>query len=164
MTKQHIAIGIDPGYDRVGWAVGTIIGSKVTIHAFGCITTSAKNTYITRLGAMQTELARIVEQYKPTKGAIESLFFAQNKKTALAVAQARGVILSELLRQNVAVSEFTPLQIKQSVTGSGRADKKAMEKMVRLQCALPATAIIDDTIDAIGILLTLASSRLPTHP
>lgn len=160
--KSYTAIGIDPGFDRIGWSVGQISGSRVSLMAFGCITTRKQDTYFGRLGHLQTELAAIIEEYKPTTAIVELLFFAKNQTTAIPVAQARGIILGELIRHSVEVVELTPAQIKQRVTGSGAATKKEMEKMVRLQLKLlPDVAIIDDAIDAIGALIALQSRTLP---
>lgn len=156
--KAYTAIGIDPGFDRLGWAVATIAGSAVSLVAFGCITTQKDHDYFQRLLHLQTELGEVLDEYSPQKAAVESLFFAKNQKTAIPVAQARGVILGELVRRSIIVVEFTPPQIKQSTAGTGAATKKEMEKMVRLQLKLPENIeIIDDAIDAIGALITLSS-------
>lgn len=160
--KSYTAIGIDPGFDRIGWSVGRITRSHVALMAFGCITTDKQDGYFLRLAHLQTELAAIITEYKPSKAIVELLFFAKNQTTAIPVAQARGVILGELVRQSVDVLELTPAQIKQRVTGNGSATKKEMEKMVRLQLKLlPDVAIIDDAIDAIGALIALQSGTLP---
>lgn len=156
--KSYTAIGIDPGFDRLGWAIASVRHSSITLVAFGCISTDKSQDYFQRLRQLQTELGEVLDEYSPSRGVIESLFFAKNQTTGIPVAQARGVIIGELIRRSVAISEFTPRQIKQSVTGSGSASKNEMEKMVRLQLKLPEEiAIIDDAIDAIGALITLCA-------
>lgn len=162
MKQSQTIMGIDPGFDRIGWAIGVQSGSAFHLSSYGCIRTQPQQSYLQRLAVLQLELSEILQQSKPTLAGVESLFFANNKKTAIQVAQARGVIISELLRADVTILELTPLQIKSVVTGDGRADKKAMEKMIRLQCALPSEAIIDDTMDAIGIVIALRTSHAIT--
>lgn len=155
-----ILLAIDPGYDRVGWAVGNARSAfKLDLLAYGCIQTNSKKSLIERYQAIDTELTEIIKTHQPTIMAIESLFFTNNQKTALHVSEARGVIISCAFRHQLSVDEYTPLQIKQGVTGYGRADKAAVEKMVRLQLKLPTqTKIIDDTLDALGLLITHAAS------
>lgn len=152
---DKILLGIDPGFDRLGWAVGTVLPtSKVEVLAFDCIRTSKDTSIFERYNKLRIELEEILEKYHPTIVAIESLFFFKNLKTAMHVSEARGLILSSVLRFGCSVTEYTPLQIKQAVTGFGRADKAAVDKMVRLQLKLEDKKILDDTMDALAILLT----------
>lgn len=148
-------IGIDPGYDRVGWAVCDIVGSKIGAIAYDLIQTNAKQSQLERYQQLSQQLDLVLQTYQPTEAAVESLFFATNQKTAIAVAQARGIILSRLFDHHVQVHEYTPLQVKQAVTGFGQADKKAVEKMVRLQLKNLELRLVDDTIDALALCLTL---------
>jgi crossover junction endodeoxyribonuclease RuvC len=104
------------------------------------------------------ELEQLLDTYQVTEAGIESLFWFKNKSTALDVSEARGVIIATLLRHQIKISEYTPLQIKQSVTGYGRADKQAVEKMVRLELSLTDT-IIDDTIDALAAMICHQAAR-----
>lgn len=162
MTK--IILGIDPGFDRIGWAIGQAQGSTINILDFNCIQTSKTESLVDRYQQIDTDLTAVLHKYQPTEAAIESLFFAKNQTSAMHVAEARGVIISCLFRQQIPYAEYTPLQIKQAVTGYGRADKPAVEKMVRLQLKLPvipgqSAKIIDDTLDALAIVLTHASRR-----
>lgn len=150
-----VLMGIDPGYDRVGWAVCRQNHGKLESLGYGCIRTNKTETQLQRYQQLATELRQILEEYRPDAAAVESLFFATNQKTAIAVAQARGIILAQLFTQDVKLYQYTPLQIKQAATGSGSSDKAAVEKMVRLQIALPPTKILDDTIDAFAMILTL---------
>jgi crossover junction endodeoxyribonuclease RuvC len=147
-------IGIDPGYDRLGWAVGEVSTTGLKIVAYDCIQPPKNVDVWQRYAALESQLSQVLEKYAPTKAGIESLFFSKNQTTAMKVAEARGVILSSLVRHQVAITEFNPMQIKQQVTGNGRADKKAMAKMIELEYQLPAKTL-DDTIDAIGCLMTL---------
>ncbi len=155
-NNQLITLGIDPGYDRIGWAIGEGLGSKPKIIDFGCIQTNKKDSIFDRYQAIENKLQKIIDQHQPQELAIETLFFSKNKKTALQVSEARGVILSCCTRNNLNISQYYPNQIKLTVTGNGQANKAAVEKMIRLQLDIPQLKIIDDTIDAIGIVLTHA--------
>lgn len=155
-NNQLITLGIDPGYDRIGWAIGTGLGPKPKIIDFGCIQTKKKDSIFDRYQTIENELQKIIKQYQPHDLAIETLFFSRNKTTALRVSEARGVILSCCTRNKLGIWEYYPNQIKLTVTGNGQANKVAMEKMIRLQLNIPQIKIIDDAIDAIGIVLTHA--------
>lgn len=161
MTKSSplIILGIDPGYDRLGWAVGATNGQHWTQLHYGCIETPKQTALFDRYKLLQEELSQIISQYQPEVAVIESLFFFKNQKTALKVSEARGVILSTCFTAGLQLHEFTPLQIKQAVTGYGRADKKSLEKMVRLQLNLPKEKIIDDAIDALAVMMTYQAQR-----
>lgn len=151
-------IGFDPGYDRLGWAVGEVDkGSIKHLIAYGAIITDPLQSLHQRYSQILTELETLINTHHPTEAALESLFFATNRKTALHVSEARGILISVLLRHHCELSEYTPLQIKQAVTGYGKAEKTAIDKMVRLQLKLPDTKILDDTMDALAVLLTHAS-------
>lgn len=166
MKAPITLMAIDPGYDRVGWAIGVLQGTQLHQVAYGLIQTSPKDSLVSRYQQIDTELTALVVKYQPTEAAIESLFFYNNKSTAIHVAEARGVIISTFFRHQMKVAEYTPLQIKQAVTGFGQADKKAVEKMVMLQLKKFLTPtndkIIDDTLDALACLLTHATSRSST--
>ncbi|MBD3279706.1 MAG: crossover junction endodeoxyribonuclease RuvC [Candidatus Pacebacteria bacterium] len=155
MTSKHtVVLGIDPGYDRIGWAVGQISRRQLKLQDYGCLTTSKKLPLMQRYQQLIKQTQQLIKKFRPQQLAIESLFFFKNKKTALKVSEARGVMLAELLKQQVKVFEYTPLQIKQAVTGYGRANKQAVAKMVRLQLKLTQKKIIDDAIDALAVLIT----------
>ncbi|MBT4124741.1 MAG: crossover junction endodeoxyribonuclease RuvC [Candidatus Pacebacteria bacterium] len=157
--KNAPLLGIDPGYDRLGWAVGTPVGNNWENLIYGCIETPKEMKLFDRYKILNIELKKIIKLYKPETAIIESLFFFKNQKTALKVSEARGVILSTCFSKNMKLFEFTPLQIKQAVTGYGRADKKAVEKMVRLQLKLGSQKIIDDAIDALAVMMTYQTQR-----
>ena len=158
-SNQLITLGIDPGYDRIGWAIGKGLGSRPEIIDFGCIQTDKAKSLFDRYQSMEKNLQEIIQQHQPHELAIETLFFFKNKKTALQVSEARGVILSCCTRNNLKIFEYYPNQIKLTVTGNGQANKKAMEKMIRLQLDIPQEKIIDDAIDALGIVLTHTVTR-----
>jgi crossover junction endodeoxyribonuclease RuvC len=153
-SLPKVCLGIDPGYDRVGWAVGEIKGSQLQPIAYGLIQTDKHQTHFVRYQQVEAELSAILNQYQPVEAAIETLFFSNNQTTAMKVSEIRGIIISTLLRSKVECFEYNPSQIKLTVTGFGKADKKAVEKMIRLQLKLPAEKVIDDTLDALAILLT----------
>lgn len=153
-------LGLDPGYDRVGWAVGTAQGQKNTLLGYGCILTTKTKKIFERYKEIDQELSKIITQFNPTEAALETLFFARNTSTALSVSEARGVLLARCLQHNLSISEYKPSQVKLSVAGSGRADKTAVAKMVYLLGHIKATEkLLDDTTDAIAVFLTHANSR-----
>lgn len=153
-----IIFGIDPGFDRLGWAVARRQNGQLNLLAYGLIETQKKDDIFARLAQIERELSELAAEFKPDEVALESLFATNNHKTVINVAQARGIALGVFLRGGTQVFEYTPSQIKLAVTGHGRADKKAVEKMIRLQFTLPPEAIIDDTIDALAVLCTHSSA------
>ncbi len=146
-------LGIDPGYDRMGWAVGNATNRKLTLVAHGTIQTSAKLSMMERYQKILIELKAILVQYHPVQAAIEELFFSTNKKTALRVSEVRGLIIAQLLSHRVTVFEYHPQSIKLAITGHGKADKLAMAKQLQLELGIN-TKILDDELDAIAITLT----------
>lgn len=148
-------ISFDPGYDRLGWAIANIQKHTIKIGEYGCITTTKSKSLFERYAEIIIALDVLLKKNQPTEAAIESLFFFSNQKTAMKVAEARGVVISRLVRSGIAIFEYTPLQIKEAVTGYGRADKKAVEKMVRSQLHIdPQKKILDDTFDALALQIT----------
>lgn len=148
-------IGIDPGYDRLGIAViEKPTKGKETVLFSVCVQTSSKDTIYERFGKIATEMDRVLEEYKPDALAIETLFITKNQKTAMRVAEARGVILSEAIKRNVPIFEYTPMQIKMAVTSDGKSDKERVIKMVHLLVSLPDKKAVDDEYDAIAVALT----------
>jgi len=158
-TTPITILGIDPGYDRLGWGIGTTDGQLWTNLHHGCIQTPKTAALFDRYQLLQNELTQVIKTYQPQVAVIESLFFFKNQKTALKVSEARGVILSTCFTAKLRLHEFTPLQIKQAVTGYGRADKKSIEKMVRLQLKLSQEKIIDDALDALAVMMTYQAQR-----
>ena len=121
-----IMIGIDPGFDRMGWGVGQQNSKgEVLVIAHGCILTPKSDDIFARYKQLRSELENILQTHKPTEAAVETLFFSNNQKTAMRVSEARGIIISVLLAYGCQVAEYNPLQIKQAVTGFGKAEKAA---------------------------------------
>lgn len=150
-------LGIDPGIDRLGWAIINHQGSIDQWIDSGCILTDRSATLPERLLAAGKELQAIIVQHHPDVVGVEELFFAKNAKTAMMVGQARGVVLYVAAHVRVPIIELTPNEIKLSVTGSGNADKKQVEKMVRLIIKnLPNGKRLDDEMDAMAVALATA--------
>jgi len=158
--KNNIILGIDPGYDRVGWAVAEKVRGKFNCIALGCIQTNKKTDIFGRYLQIQSELTEIISHFKPNELAIETLFFSKNKKTALRVSEARGIIIGTCLDKGLSVFEYDPVEIKVAVTGNGKADKVSVKKMVQLQVHGSVNKFIDDALDAVAIALTHATSNL----
>ena len=153
-------LGIDPGYGRAGVAVVERTREKERLLYSSCIETDARDSIPLRLRHIGEEIERLIKAWSPDILAIEKLYFSKNQKTALGVSEARGVILYCAGKFDVPVLEFTPLQVKATVTGYGRADKRQMARMVATLLALPQPPRSDDECDAIGLSLTaLAESR-----
>jgi crossover junction endodeoxyribonuclease RuvC len=151
-------IGIDPGTGILGFGVIESDGHKNQLVDAGVIRTPVKEDDGVRLQTIYEEISDIISQTKPQEMAIEKLFFAQNVTTAMTVAQARGVVLLAGMQAGLKISEYTPLQIKQSLTGYGRAEKKQMQEMVRVLLGLPEVPKPDDCADALAAALTHASN------
>ena len=151
-------LGIDPGFGRVGWGVVEKINGDWKHVAHGCIATDKKSKFIERLQEIHTDLKKIIIKYQPTNSAVEDLFFYKNVKTAMQVGQARGVILLTLSQAGLPVDEFTPLQVKQSITGYGRAEKGQMQKIVQVHLQMKEKITQDDAADALAVALTCAYS------
>lgn len=148
-------LGIDPGYGRMGW--GVIEGNKNgwKLVASGCLETKASTPFLKRLQELRNCLQHVIKTYKPDKAGVEQLFFAKNAKTAMDVGQARGVILVTLFDAGLPITEATPMQVKQSVVGYGKADKLQIQHMVALQLGLKNKKMQDDMADALAIALTV---------
>lgn len=141
-------IGIDPGYDIVGWSV---IEDNFKIVDYGVIKTSPGDAFADRLLAIYTDLNNIIEMYKPESGALEKLFFQNNTTTAMKVANAIGVIILVLKMHEIKYNEYTPTQVKQAITGFGRADKAQMQFMMARIFNLKKIEGPDDAADALAI-------------
>jgi crossover junction endodeoxyribonuclease RuvC len=152
-------LGVDPGTATVGWAVLDETRGEVKAVAYGHISTSPKNTTAERLFEVADNLEQITKKYRPNESAVEDLFFFKNMKTVMKVSQARGAILLTLEKNCVSVFEYTPLQVKQALTGYGRAEKKQVQIMVQKILKLKNIPKPDDTADAIAIALCHINSR-----
>lgn len=147
-------IGIDPGTGIVGFGVVDVLGAKKTMVDAGVIRTPAHQPAQERLKTIYEELREIIKLNKPQVMVVEQLFFARNVTTAMTVSQARGVILLLGEQMGLKLAEFTPLQIKQSMTGNGRADKKQVQEMVKVVLSLKEVPRPDDCADALAAALT----------
>jgi crossover junction endodeoxyribonuclease RuvC len=156
-----IVLGIDPGTAITGYGLVTERDSQAIAIASGAITTPADQSLPDRLLTIHRELGRLIDQYKPDHAAVEQLFFNKNVRTALAVGHARGVILLTLAQANVPIFEYTPLEVKQAITGHGRADKRQIQQMITLLLNLDKTPRPDDVADALAIAVChLHSARI----
>lgn len=156
---REIILGIDPGFGRVGY--GIIKKNEKgdwKIVTFGCIETSAKKSFVARISEIHEEFVQLIKKYKPTRMAVEELFFFTNMKTAIEVGQARGVILLTGVENNLPIDEFTPLQVKQAITGYGRAEKGQMQKMVAMILGMKEKIKSDDAADALAVALCAGQS------
>ena len=148
-------LGIDPGFARAGVAiVEKKNGNKETLVFSCCIETNAKEPLPARLQHIGDAVDNIIRAHTPTVMAIEKLFFGSNQKTAIRVAEARGVLIQRAASANVPVYEYTPLQVKIATTGYGRASKQQVAEMVARLIVLEKKHRIDDEVDAIAIALT----------
>ena len=159
VRNKMIIIGIDPGYAIVGIGVVEYVGNKFRTLEYNATTTPAGMPTVERLKKIYTEMTMYIDKYKPDAVAIEELFFNSNQKTAINVAQARGVLLVAVANKNVPISEYTPLQVKQSVTGYGRADKKQIQSMVKMILGLNVIPKPDDAADALALAICHAHSN-----
>jgi crossover junction endodeoxyribonuclease RuvC len=146
-------IGIDPGLAIIGYAVVSGNKRNPIIHDYGVLTTQKVPDNLTylRLYEILQDLDIILEEHKPDCAVVEKLFFFQNQKTIIQVAQARGVILSLLAKHKVSIIEPTPLQVKQSITGHGRADKKQIIKLMQRLYKIEGEIKPDDAADALAM-------------
>lgn len=148
-----VILGIDPGYAIVGWGLVRYEANRFKILDFGAVTTPAGMQFSDRLEKIYNDIAYLIDTYKPDAMSIEKLFFNTNQKTAIDVAQARGVILLAAKKAGIEVFEYTPLQVKQSVVGYGRAEKKQVQEMTRIILNLNAVPKPDDTADALALAI-----------
>ncbi|MDD4443905.1 MAG: crossover junction endodeoxyribonuclease RuvC [Patescibacteria group bacterium] len=146
----NIILGIDPGIADTGYGVIENTSGKLKCLAYGSIKTKAHETLSSRLLILNQELEKIILKYRPQRVAIEKLFFNKNVKTALIVGQARGVVMLTISKHNLPICEYTPSQIKQAVSSYGQADKKQVQKMVKLILNLEEIPRPDDAADALA--------------
>ena len=146
-------LGIDPGYAIVGYGIVEYKSNHFRMLDYGAITTDAGTPFNLRLEKIYSETAAIIERCKPEALAIEKLFFNTNQKTAIDVAQARGVILLAAQLRKIPIFEYTPLQVKQSVVGYGRAEKKQVQEMTRIMLGLSKIPKPDDAADALAMAI-----------
>lgn len=146
-------LGIDPGLGIVGYSIVEYDGETPVLLHSGSIQTAKDKKESARLLEIWEDMNVIVEKYKPDICAIEKLFFFRNQTTVMPVAHARGVILTVLEKFSVPVFEYTPMEVKQVLTGYGRAEKKEVEQMVKLALGVETLPKLDDTVDSIAIAI-----------
>lgn len=144
-------LGIDPGYAIIGYGAIEQNNNHLKPISYGAITTDAHTVFEDRLIEIYDDMQQILQQIKPQMLAIESLFFTTNQKTVIAVAQARGVILLSAKQFGIPIYEYSPLQVKQSVTGYGKATKKQVQEMTKRLLGLNKVPKPDDVADALAI-------------
>ena len=146
-------LGIDPGMAIVGYGLIEVTNDNLILLASGSIQTDKDLPDSKRLLEIENDLSCIVEKYKPDCASVEELFFFKNQKTIIPVAEARGVILTVLEKYGIPTYGYTPMQVKQVLTGYGRALKKDVEQMVRVSLQIDNLPKLDDTVDAIAIAI-----------
>ena len=156
-------IGIDPGYAIVGYGILDYADGMFKKVKSGVILTKSKTKFEIRLQYIYTELNLILQETKPDHMSIEKLYFTTNQKTAIDVAQARGIIVLTAVQNNVEVFEYTPLQIKQAIVGYGKAEKKQMINMVASILKLKEKPSVDDEADALAVAICHAHSYNPNN-
>lgn len=151
-------LGIDPGIAIVGYGVVDKVGNQYKTVAYDAVTTKAHTPLEDRLEKVYNGVCEIIKEYKPDAMSIEELFFNNNAKTALTVGQARGVIILAAVQNHVPVYEYTPLQVKQALTGYGRAGKTQIQQMMRSMLGLAEVPKPDDVADALAIAVCHGNS------
>jgi crossover junction endodeoxyribonuclease RuvC len=154
MTERRI-LGIDPGYDRCGWAAlsCTPQGRDSRLLGSGTLRTSRELSFPQRLCELARGVEAVIAQWQPHEVAVEQLYYNRNAKTVIEVSQARGVILERAASAGVSVAEYSPTQVKSQLTGSGKADKPQVAFMALRLTGLRADAQLDDELDAIAVAL-----------
>ena len=152
-------LGIDPGYATIGYGVIDTNGNRHKAVDYGVITTPKNENIAVRLAMIYDSMTEIINKFTPDEIAVEELFFVQNVTTGINVAHARGVILLASVHACGRLYEYTPLQIKQAMTGYGRAEKRQIQEMVKIYLNLPKIPRPDDAADALAIALTHAQTN-----
>lgn len=148
--KKFRILGLDPGFARTGFAVLEKMGSDWRVLTYGCWETKKNQALAERLVFLSAELKKLIKKFQPERAVIEELFFFKNLKTAIGVAEARGALLLTVKEAGLQILELTPLQIKQSLCGYGRAEKSQIQKMVQLILKLKEKPQPDDAADALA--------------
>ena len=151
-------LGIDPGFAITGYSIIDYAGNKFKLVDSGAVLTKAGESFPLRLTKIYDDVTELIDKYKPDAISVEELFFNNNQKTAINVAQARGVILTVGCKNNIPTYEYTPLQIKQAVAGYGRADKVQVQKMVKTILNVEKLPKLDDTTDSMAAAICHAHS------
>lgn len=158
---SRIILGLDPGTATTGFGVVKEDRGEVSLVDCGYITTPSTDSASDRLLVIGRAVEKLLKTYRPEVVAVERLFFAKNQTTAMAVSQSRGVILASIARGQIPLLEYTPLQVKQSVTGYGKADKQQVQRMVKALLKLEQVPKPDDAADALAIAICAAGEKAP---
>ena len=146
-------MGIDPGVATTGFGLVRLLGDRLLYVQHGCILTTPKDSPQQRLAKIYAEMKQLILEHKPQFIAVERLFFGENSKTAMAVGQARGIVMLAAAEAKVHLSEYTPLEVKVAITGYGKADKKQIQQMVKTLLKMPEIPRPDDAADALAIAI-----------
>lgn len=149
-------LGIDPGLATLGWGVIETDGYRERLVQYGAIITYPRDTFPTRLASIYANVKGLFDTFRPDEIAFEELFFSKNITTGIQVAGARGVALAACQSYTDRLYEYTPMQIKQAITGYGNAEKKQMQQMVRMRLGLTEIPKPDDAADAVACAITHA--------
>ena len=152
-------LGIDPGYAIVGWGVVEYISNRFAPIGYGAVITEKDTPFEQRLVEIYESVFDICKRYQPEALSIEKLYYQHNQTTVIGVAEARGVILLAAAQAGIPIYEYTPMQVKQAVTGYGKAVKKQVQEMTRILLHLPAVPKPDDTADALAMAITFCHTN-----
>lgn len=150
-------LGIDPGYATIGYGVIDYNKNRFSVAGYGAITTPAGIPFERRLSDIYNDMNELIKKYSPDEMSIEKLYFNTNTTTAIDVAQARGVIVLSAAQNGLNISEYTPLQVKQAITGYGRAEKRQVMEMIKSFLNLEKVPKPDDTADALALAVCHAN-------
>lgn len=153
LPRKGTVLGVDPGLATTGYGILAVDTDTLTVLDFGILKTPAHHPLAERLVSLQQQLTTLLKRHRPDLVAIEKIFFNTNATTAIAVSQARGVLMSACGQANIPVRECTPLEVKRTVSGFGRADKRQMQRMVMLLLKLKDVPQPDDAADALAIAI-----------
>ena len=151
-------LGIDPGLATLGWGVIEAEGSRIRLIQYGTLDTYPRDTFPTRLGSLYAGIKGLIDTFRPEEIAFEELFFSKNITTGIQVAGARGVALAACQSYTDRLYEYTPMQIKQALTGYGNAEKRQMQQMVRMRLGIAEIPKPDDAADAVACAITHAQA------
>ncbi|MEK7507431.1 MAG: crossover junction endodeoxyribonuclease RuvC [Patescibacteria group bacterium] len=158
LKKSTRILGIDPGTALIGYGIIDADGKNYRVVAYGDFRTAANQLNKDRVWLINNFFDELIKKHRPDKIALESVFFFKNQKTVIGVSEVRGVLLLAAARHGLAVAEFTPLQVKQAVSGYGRAEKEQVQKMVKLILALERVPEPNDTADALALAICCANT------
>jgi len=153
-----IILGLDPGTTRIGYGIVKESKDGISCLSYGILKVDGDK--LTSLKKASQELEKIIKKHKPDVAGIEKLFFFKNQKTVMTVSEMRGVLLLTLAENNVAIREFTPLQVKQSVSAYGRAEKTQIQRVVQLLLGLKEPIKPDDAADALAIAICCTNNKM----